>query len=497
MTTSTSLNLRALLKTAVARSGMDAPARARVRADAVGEGAARRRRRARAAARRRAVRRAERRRPRAGASPTSRFFLAALEGLSDAAAERAVLPFPSHEVDPYRGLAPHFGVDVGARARPARRSRRARARVVVASAAALLPRVSAPDAAAGGVDRPQARAGHRARPTSPTCSSTPASAARIRPTSTASSPSAAASSTSSRPARRSRSASSSSATRSRSLRTLRPGDAAIDRADRSGGDRAAAGRAAATARATQPRTPSADDDRRATLFDYLARAHDVARHRLRARRSGRQRPRSSSSSLQRSYEDARQPRGRPAAAALPPSDARRVGARAAHASTHARLGRRRLDASLELPRPQSPVRSATSRCQPAVEFRGRVADWVAEIRRLRDDGETVAVRRGDAGPRRAHDRAAARSTTSSPSRSSAPTTRATPPCSSRSAACRAASACPTRRCRSTPRPTSSRRSAARPSAAARRPRRSSRTCATSRSAISSSTSTTASACSSA
>ena len=38
------------------------------------------------------------------------FFLAALEGLSPAAAERAVLPFPSHEVDPYRGMAPHIGV---------------------------------------------------------------------------------------------------------------------------------------------------------------------------------------------------------------------------------------------------------------------------------------------------------------------------------------------------------------------------------------------------
>src|SRR5215212_8768389 len=36
----------------------------------------------------------------------TRFFLSALEGLSDADLERSVLPFPSHEVDPYRGLAP-------------------------------------------------------------------------------------------------------------------------------------------------------------------------------------------------------------------------------------------------------------------------------------------------------------------------------------------------------------------------------------------------------
>ena len=41
-------------------------------------------------------------------------------GTVDAAADRAVLPLPSHEVDPYRGLAPHFEVDVRARARAPR-----------------------------------------------------------------------------------------------------------------------------------------------------------------------------------------------------------------------------------------------------------------------------------------------------------------------------------------------------------------------------------------
>ena len=46
----------------------------------------------------------------------ARFFFSALEGLSDTEVERAVLPFPSHEVDPYRGLAPHFDI-ASARAR--------------------------------------------------------------------------------------------------------------------------------------------------------------------------------------------------------------------------------------------------------------------------------------------------------------------------------------------------------------------------------------------
>jgi transcription-repair coupling factor (superfamily II helicase) len=72
-----------------------------------------------------------------------RFFVAALLGVPADAADRTVLAFPSHEVDPYRGLAPHVGV-TSARARALHATLRGTARVVVASAAALLPRVSGP-----------------------------------------------------------------------------------------------------------------------------------------------------------------------------------------------------------------------------------------------------------------------------------------------------------------------------------------------------------------
>jgi transcription-repair coupling factor (superfamily II helicase) len=72
----------------------------------------------------------------------ARFFLSALEGLSPADVERSVLPFPSHEVDPYRGLAPHFDI-ASARARVLHALSAGHARLVVASAAALLPRTSA------------------------------------------------------------------------------------------------------------------------------------------------------------------------------------------------------------------------------------------------------------------------------------------------------------------------------------------------------------------
>ena len=103
VTTSTSLNLRAVLKTAVARGGLDVTAR-------VVSGLT-------SSANALFVAAAAHARPKGAVLyvvPTdgdleqvvgdTRFFLAALEGLSDAAAQQAVLPFPSHEVDPYRGM---------------------------------------------------------------------------------------------------------------------------------------------------------------------------------------------------------------------------------------------------------------------------------------------------------------------------------------------------------------------------------------------------------
>jgi transcription-repair coupling factor (superfamily II helicase) len=72
-----------------------------------------------------------------------RFFLGALDGLSEAEAAHVVLPFPSHEVDPYRGLAPHFDI-ASARARALYGLADGSARVAIASAAALLPRLSPP-----------------------------------------------------------------------------------------------------------------------------------------------------------------------------------------------------------------------------------------------------------------------------------------------------------------------------------------------------------------
>jgi transcription-repair coupling factor (superfamily II helicase) len=80
----------------------------------------------------------------------ARFFLSVLQGLSERDARRQVLTFPSVEVDPYRGLLPHLEV-ASARARALHALASGTSRLILASARALLPRLSAADrlAAAG------------------------------------------------------------------------------------------------------------------------------------------------------------------------------------------------------------------------------------------------------------------------------------------------------------------------------------------------------------
>jgi transcription-repair coupling factor (superfamily II helicase) len=143
MPTSTSLNLQALLKTAAARTGMDSSA-SHVRglsASAQALYVA-----ARSSHRKNAVA--------VVVVPgdedvdrfciDTRFFMAAFEGASAGALDDAIKPFPSLQIDPYRNIAPHFGV-ASARAAALHAIANGTARVVVASAAALLTRLSAPD----------------------------------------------------------------------------------------------------------------------------------------------------------------------------------------------------------------------------------------------------------------------------------------------------------------------------------------------------------------
>src|SRR5438270_1237267 len=143
MTISSSLGLRAVLKTAIARSGLDTTARAVAGLSAAAQALF--------------VASSAHGRPRGvvlyvvpsdadleQATGDVKFFLGSLDGLSTSAVDNVVLPFPSHEVDPYRGLAPHVGV-TSVRARALHAIASGTARVVVASAASLLPRVTSPD----------------------------------------------------------------------------------------------------------------------------------------------------------------------------------------------------------------------------------------------------------------------------------------------------------------------------------------------------------------
>ncbi|MGH9347127.1 MAG: hypothetical protein ACRD26_07655, partial [Vicinamibacterales bacterium] len=114
MQATSSLTLRALFKSAIARVGLDRPG-------AVTAGLS-------AAAKALAVVAHARAAPGVvlAVVPTdkdveqmlvdARFFWGAVEGAGEQAVERAVLPFPSHQVDPYRGMTPHFRVSA-ARAR--------------------------------------------------------------------------------------------------------------------------------------------------------------------------------------------------------------------------------------------------------------------------------------------------------------------------------------------------------------------------------------------
>jgi hypothetical protein len=143
MPTSTSLNLQALLKTASARTGMDQAAQ-RVRGLSPS-----------AQALYVAIQAGHRRNAlTVVVVPTDedldrfaadvRFFIGALEGASGAELDDRVKPFPSLQIDPYRKLAPHFHI-ASARAAALHGLASGSARVVVASGAALLPKLSHPD----------------------------------------------------------------------------------------------------------------------------------------------------------------------------------------------------------------------------------------------------------------------------------------------------------------------------------------------------------------
>jgi transcription-repair coupling factor (superfamily II helicase) len=143
MPTATSLNLQALLKTAGTRTGMNEPAS---RVHGLSPAA-------------QALYVAVQANHRSNAVfvvvvPTdeeverfwtdTRFFLGSLEGAAASSLDEHLKTFPSLDTDPYRNLEPHFHV-AAARAAALHGLASGTARVIVASGAALLPKLSAPD----------------------------------------------------------------------------------------------------------------------------------------------------------------------------------------------------------------------------------------------------------------------------------------------------------------------------------------------------------------
>jgi transcription-repair coupling factor (superfamily II helicase) len=380
LTSSTSLNLRALLKAAVARSGMDAPG-------AVVSGLTRSAQALFVAAA-------------AGQSqphgvvlyivPSDgdleqavgdvRVFASALEGFSEVDAERAILPFPSHEVDPYRGLAPHLGV-TSARARALHAMAAGVARVVVASAPALLPRVSSPDRLLGAsIDL---RPGQDIAPTDLAELLVDAGFRREDPADEHGEfalrggildvfPAAEA-----QPVRLEFVGDTIESMRRYDPATQRS-VAAIDQltvvplrdiltpALRIGA-------------AIEPALDfgSSDRDRLATLFDYLRRAR-ASRLIVAERDEVDANATRLVEQIQRSYADAASRREQ----ALPPAQ---LFVEWPAIEAYLRQATHLAQLSIEDAAPGT----VHIRCQPAIELKGRVADWAAEIRALRERGDTV------------------------------------------------------------------------------------------------------------
>jgi transcription-repair coupling factor (superfamily II helicase) len=362
VTTSTSLNLRALLKTAIARSGMAAPAQAVSGLTP--------------SAKALFVAGTAQARPNSVVLyivPTDAdleetcadvsFFLAALEGLAHTAAERAVLPFPSHEVDPYRGLSPHIGV-TSARARALHAIAHGSARIVIASATALLPRVTAPERMLAAAL--ELKPGQDIAPTDLAELLVDAGFTREDPADEQ----------------------GEFAVRGGIVDIFPAGEPHPVRLE-------FIGDTIETLRTYDPSTqrsilpidqmaivPLRDvlqDDRRATLFDYLSRV-DGSQVLVSERDEVETHAAKRLEQLQYGYEEALSRKERPAAPGELFADWDLIESRLSHATQLAQLG-------VDDEQRATSNEQRAIKCQPAVEMKGRVADWVADIRRLREQGE--------------------------------------------------------------------------------------------------------------
>ncbi len=373
MTTSTSLSLRALFKSAVARSGMDASARAvsglSASAKALFAAAA-----AHALPRGAVLLVVPGDRDLEEMVADAGFFLGALDGLPSSAVERVVLPFPSHEIDPYRGMEPHVGV-TSARARALHGLATGAARIVVASAPALFPFVSNADRLVSlSLDL---KPGQDIAPEDLCQLLADAGFRREDPADEH----------------------GEFALRGGILDVFPAGDAYPIRLEFLGDtiesmrtyDPETQRSQAATDHLTViPLGDRLDDNPRATIFDYLARMRET---RILVSEPDEVAAASQKllEQIHRSYDDVR---GRTPASSreqIPPpdslvADGAVVISRLESGTVITELG---VDDEAPAAPPAGQLSMARVRCQPAVELHGRISDWVEQIKRLREDGGTA------------------------------------------------------------------------------------------------------------
>ena len=376
-TTSTSLNLIALFKSAISRSGMDRPARAFSGLTAAAKafyvaGAAH------AIPRGSVLFVVPGDRDLEEAVADIRFFLGSLEGLGYASVEHAVRPFPSHEIDPYRGMEPHVGV-TAARARALHGLASGTVRVVVASAAALAPRVSGPQRLlSASVDL---KAGQDIAPSDLVERLADAGFTREDPADEHGEFAMRGGIVDLYPAHESRPVRLEFV--GDTVESLRAYDPSTQRS------------IAAIDRITViPLRDQLGDDRGSTIFEYLACAREsrviVSEHdevRAGSEKLAKQIAASYQETTATGHSASR--RSRTASSALPPPhelfvDADVIEERLAAATQLTELG---LDDSAESEPVPSPA--GRIRTQPAVELHGRIPAWVDAIRRSRVEGETA------------------------------------------------------------------------------------------------------------
>jgi transcription-repair coupling factor (superfamily II helicase) len=305
----------------------------------------------------------------------ARFFFSALEGASAEATERAVLPLPSLQVDPYRGMTPHFRV-AAARARALVGAASGTARLIVASAAAVLPTVSAPQRLLRAAI--EIRSGTEIDPQSVADLLVDAGFSRADPVDEH----------------------GSFAIRGGILDVFPASDVEPVRLE-------FVGDMVETLRRFDPTTQRStgavdyvsivpvrewfeDEEERLSLLDFLSLAHG-ARIIVSERDHVEQQARKIRAQLGNSYDDAR---ARGHVAAVPPDlafttwESIEPGLASAH-----RLEELAIDDAAT----DDGQRSRHVSCQPALEFRGRAGDWIADLRQARERGDTVLFVADSAG----------------------------------------------------------------------------------------------------